>query len=94
MYAVNTSFVSSSHYASQIQYIGQMARYLLAQPMRDDDAHCSVRLAIGNGMRADVWREFQGRFSVGRICEFYGSTEGNANLINTESVVGAVSCGC
>ena len=67
-----------------------MARYLLAQPIREEDARSGVRLAIGNGMRADVWRDFQGRFSVGRICEFYGSTEGNANLINTESVVGAV----
>ena len=45
---------------------------------------------IGNGLRASVWKEFQTRFAIPQIAEFYGSTEGNANVINNMNRVGAV----
>jgi solute carrier family 27 fatty acid transporter 1/4 len=45
---------------------------------------------FGNGLRPQIWEPFQKRFNVERICEFYGSTEGNANIINMEGKVGAV----
>lgn len=38
-------------------------------------------MAIGNGMKKEIWTNFQQRFRVPTICEFYGSTEGNANLV-------------
>ena len=47
-------------------------------------------MAIGNGLRADVWAEFVARFRVPRVAEFYASTEGNASLINVTNAVGAV----
>lgn len=49
-----------------------------------------VRLAIGNGMRVDVWRDFLSRFGDIEIREFYGATEGNFVLLNYVSKIGAV----
>lgn len=34
----------------------------------------------GNGIRKDIWKQFQETFKIEQIVEFYGSTEGNANL--------------
>lgn len=50
-----------------------------------------VRMATGNGLRRHIWKEFKERFNIGYIAEFYGSTEGNANLLNTDGILG--SCG-
>ena len=47
-------------------------------------------LALGNGLRPDVWPRFKARFGIERIAELYASTEGNANLANTEGKEGAV----
>jgi acyl-CoA synthetase (AMP-forming)/AMP-acid ligase II len=41
-------------------------------------------------MRPDVWPRFVARFGVTRIGELYASTEGNANLANTQNEPGAV----
>lgn len=51
----------------------------LQQP--EDKKH-TVHLAMGNGLREDVWEIFQKRFGPIRIWEFYGSTEGNMGLMN------------
>jgi fatty-acyl-CoA synthase len=76
--------------ATQFQYIGELARYLLAQPPRPDDREHRIRVAIGNGLRPDIWEKFQDRFGLPRILEFYGATEGNAALLNLDGKVGAV----
>lgn len=34
----------------------------------------------GNGLRRDIWKQFQETFRIKQIYEFYGSTEGNANI--------------
>ena len=73
-----------------IQYIGELCRYLLAQPVISSELQHTVRLAIGNGLRQHIWREFQSRFQIKQIGEFYGATEGNAGLLNTDNTVGAV----
>lgn len=62
------------------QYIGEICRYLLAQPVRPSDKQHCVRVVFGNGLRAQIWSEFKDRFNVERIGEFYGATEGNANI--------------
>ena len=68
-----------------------MCRYLLnAPPKPEDNAH-RLRLMFGNGMRPQIWSEFVKRFNIKRVSEFYGSSEGNANIgkiqrSNTESV--------
>ena len=35
---------------------------------------------LGNGLRPNIWEEFCERFNIPKIGEFYGSTEGNANI--------------
>ena len=72
------------------QYIGELCRYLLhAGPSADEQAH-RIRLACGNGLRADVWPGFQQRFRMPRILEFYAATEGNVSLFNVEGKPGAI----
>ena len=41
-----------------------------------------MRVVIGNGLRPEIWDEFQQRFGIEHICEFYGSSEGNLVFIN------------
>ena len=63
--------------ATVIQYVGETLRYLLAAPPSPDDkTKHNVRMAFGNGLRADVWDKFRNRFGVDTIAEFYGATEG------------------
>jgi len=72
------------------QYIGEFCRYLLhADPGPEAQNH-RIRLACGNGMAPDVWGEFQDRFRIPRILEFYASTEGNISLFNVEGKRGAI----
>ena len=41
-----------------------------------------MRVIVGNGLRTDIWREFQERFGIERIAEFYGASECNIAFIN------------
>ncbi|KAI8612561.1 hypothetical protein BC830DRAFT_1136123 [Chytriomyces sp. MP71] len=81
------------HKATAIQYIGELARFLVNTPPSDTDREHNIRIAIGNGLRPDVWRAFKSRFGIAEVCEFYASTEGNANMVHHqvgEDGVGAV----
>ena len=80
----------TQHDVTSIQYIGELCRYLLNSPEHPDERRHQIRSAIGNGLRPEIWEEFQTRFEIGRIVEFYGATEGNLALINGEGRVGAV----
>lgn len=74
-----------------VQYIGEICRYLLNQPLRDvEQRHC-VRMALGNGLRQSIWEEFMQRFNIPQIAEFYGATECNCSLGNFDNKIGA--CG-
>lgn len=75
---------------STILYIGETMRYLCNTPKSPSDRNHSVKLAIGNGIRADVWREFLNRFGGITVREFYGATEGNFSFINFSGKIGAV----
>lgn len=57
-----------------------MCRYVLAVPKRPEDTDHKVRIAFGNGLRPQIWSEFKERFNINKIAEFYGATEGNANI--------------
>lgn len=72
------------------QYIGELCRYLCNQPQSEGEKKHRVRMAIGNGIRTDVWKEFLNRFGNIKICEFYGATEGNIFFMNYTGKVGAV----
>ncbi|KAK2909512.1 hypothetical protein Q8A67_005349 [Cirrhinus molitorella] len=74
-----------------VQYIGEICRYLLSQPVRPSEARHQVRIAMGNGLRPNVWEAFMKRFNIKRIGEFYGATECNCSLANMDNKVG--SCG-
>ncbi|XP_023963716.2 long-chain fatty acid transport protein 6 isoform X2 [Chrysemys picta bellii] len=73
-----------------IQYIGELCRYLCNQPVKEREKDHKVRLAVGNGVRSDVWREFLGRFGDIKMCEFYGATEGNICFMNHTGKIGSV----
>lgn len=45
---------------------------------------------FGNGLRSQIWKPFAERFNIKEICEFYGSTEGNSNIVNIDGRIGAV----
>lgn len=72
------------------QYIGELCRYLCRQPKREGEKEHRVRLAVGNGIRSDVWREFLDRFGHIKMCEFYGATEGNICFMNHTGKIGSV----
>lgn len=57
---------------------------------RDNDRDHNVRLALGNGLRADTWAEFLRRFGNICISECYGATEGNVGFVNYCGKVGAI----
>ena len=73
------------------QYIGELCRYLTASPAGPgDEAVHSLRLACGNGLRGEVWKEFQSRFRIPQILEYYAATEGTFSLYNCEGRVGSI----
>ncbi len=76
--------------ATCFQYIGEFCRYLLAQPPGPGDKDHRIRVIGGNGLRPDIWEEFQQRFAIPKIIEFYGATEGNTMIVNLGGKVGAV----
>jgi fatty-acyl-CoA synthase len=72
------------------QYIGELCRYLAhATPCPEERQH-RLRMAVGNGLRPDVWTVFQHRFAVPRVLEFYAATESNFSLYNVEGEPGAI----
>lgn len=78
------------HGVTVILYVGEVLRYLCNVPGQPEDKKHTVRFALGNGLRADVWENFQQRFGPIRIWELYGSTEGNVGLMNYVGHCGAV----
>ncbi|XP_061891338.1 long-chain fatty acid transport protein 2-like [Entelurus aequoreus] len=73
-----------------IQYIGEIMRFVCNTPKKANERNHKVRLAIGNGIRANVWRDFLDRFGDVQIMELYGATEGNFFLMNYSGKIGAV----
>lgn len=72
------------------QYIGEICRFVLTAPSKPTDTQHKIRMMFGNGLRPQIWTQFVSRFSIKQIAEFYGSTEGNSNLMNIDNTVGAV----
>src|ERR1700759_2275526 len=63
-------------------YVGEAARYLLAQPPSPRDKDHRVRIMFGNGLRPDIWKRFQDRFGIETVAEFFNSSEGVFGLVN------------
>jgi fatty-acyl-CoA synthase len=76
--------------ATMFEYIGELCRYLLNAPPSPLERGHKVRAITGNGLRPEIWRQFQERFAIPRIVEFYGATESNVSMLNYDGTVGAV----
>ncbi|MGK3753099.1 MAG: acyl-CoA synthetase (AMP-forming)/AMP-acid ligase II [Bacillariaceae sp.] len=87
-----------THRCTGVQYIGEMARYLVAAPSNTLDSQIRLRFAYGNGMPSEIWKTFKRRYNIGLINEFYASTEGNVNIFNNTGMAagacGIVPIGC
>jgi acyl-CoA synthetase (AMP-forming)/AMP-acid ligase II len=68
--------------ANSFAYIGELCRYLVNQPRRPDDAANPAVKCVGNGLRPDIWKQFQERFGIDEIYEFYAASEGNVAFVN------------
>ncbi|XP_045542356.1 long-chain fatty acid transport protein 4 isoform X1 [Papilio machaon] len=95
--ALRNKFSASAYFpdcikfnATAAHYIGEMCRYILATPPKPTDKQHKVRTVYGNGMRPTVWTDFVNRFNIKRVVEFYGATEGNANIVNIDNKTGAI----
>ena len=72
-------------------YVGELCRYLSFQDPTDEEVNNPISKMVGNGLRPDLWDSFRNRFSVERIIEIYGASEGNAlfmNLLNKDETIG------
>ena len=78
------------HECTLFQYIGELCRYLANSPPSPNETRHRLRLACGNGLRPELWDDFQKRFRIPLVLEFYGATEGNVNIFNFEGKPGAV----
>ncbi len=68
--------------ATAFCYIGELCRFLLNQPPSPKDTDHRLRVIVGNGLRPEIWDDFQQRFRIPRIGEFYGASEGNLVFFN------------
>lgn len=76
--------------ATATLYIGELCRYLLSTPESPDEKNNSLRIAMGNGLRSDLWEPFQQRFGIADIREFYGATEAPGGIVNFTNRKGSV----
>jgi fatty-acyl-CoA synthase len=76
--------------ATAMIYIGELCRYLLAIPETPRDREHRLRVAVGNGLRPDIWAMFQKRFGIENVREFYTATEAPGILMNRDGVEGSV----
>jgi len=95
--AMRESFSASSfwkdvkrHGATHMIYIGELCRYLLNTPPCPEEREHRLRVAVGNGLRADVWEGFARRFGIETIREFYAATEAPNIILNLAGRPGAV----
>lgn len=64
-------------------YIGELCRYLLNQPAKENDREHKVRIIGGNGLRPDIWLKFKERFAIPRVIELYAASECNIAFVNS-----------
>ncbi|MHA2123034.1 MAG: AMP-binding protein, partial [Promethearchaeota archaeon] len=75
--------------ANATVYIGELPRYLLNRP-ESEYVTGPLKKMFGLGLRKDIWEQFQSRFQVEHIWEFYGGTDFGVPLFNVDGVPGMV----
>lgn len=71
-------------------YVGELLRYLVAQPKNKLDGVHSIQAILGAGLRMDIWNEIKDRFKIPKIAEFYGATEAFVGLFSHTEKPGAL----
>lgn len=66
-----------------VSYTWTLCRDLVEAPVNPSERHHPVRLFVGSGMPAGLWRRVLDRFAPAGVLEFYASTEGGVVLGNT-----------
>ncbi|CEM31161.1 unnamed protein product [Vitrella brassicaformis CCMP3155] len=74
-------------------YVGEVWRYICVQPPKSSDRSHPLRVAAGNGLRYETWKEVVDRFGVERLVEHYGQTEMPAAHPMINSYGKVASCG-
>ena len=74
------------HRITAVQYIGELCRYLKDAAAEEADALLNIRIAFGNGLRADVWEGFRRRYGIRHVVEFYAATESNIATFSLDKV--------
>jgi citronellyl-CoA synthetase len=77
--------------ATSFIYIGEVCRYLINQPPRENDNENPIKKMVGNGLRPDIWKSFKKRFNIPNVYELYGAAEGSSvftNFFNIDCSVG------
>jgi len=75
--------------ANATVYIGEIPRYLLNRSESEFNSG-SLKKMFGLGLRKDIWEEFQSRFNIEHIWEFYGGTDFGVPLFNIDEKPGMV----
>jgi fatty-acyl-CoA synthase len=76
--------------ATATLYIGDVCRALVHNAPSEAERGLRLRVAVGNGLEARVWTEFQRRFGQPLIREFYASTEAPGAILNLTGTVGSL----
>ena len=75
--------------ANATVYIGELPRYLLNRP-ESEYILGPLKKMLGLGLRKDIWEQFQSRFQIEHIWEFYGGSDFGVPLFNVDEVPGMV----
>lgn len=76
--------------ATVLLYIGELGRALLRTAPDGRDREHRLRLAVGNGLSAEVWPALQERFGIPQVCEFYAATDFPGAIVNITGTIGSV----
>lgn len=76
--------------ATIFMYIGELCRFLTHANTNPNETKHNLRMVCGNGLRPDVWQEFQSRFKIPQVLEWYGASEGNAPLFNLDNTLESI----
>ncbi|NXJ00306.1 S27A1 protein, partial [Psophia crepitans] len=75
-----------------IQYIGEICRYLLNQPVQESETQHCVRLAVGNGLRPTIWEEFTNAFRASYTAFSLPVLPSAAGWLRLDALVLGVPC--
>jgi fatty-acyl-CoA synthase len=76
--------------ATATLYVGDLCRALVHNEPSAAERGLRLRVAVGNGLEPEIWQEFQRRFGMPMIREFYASTEAPSAILNLTGKLGSL----